>query len=96
MVFLKEETEKSIPELFERQVEKFSSKGAIYSKGCQITYDDLNKKANRIAHAISATCKAENEHVALIFGHDAAALAAMIGVLKAGKGICPDHINSSS
>jgi amino acid adenylation domain-containing protein len=54
-----------------------------------LTYRDLNALANRIAHAILAVRGAESEPVALLVGSGAPIVAAMLGVLKAGKFYVP-------
>lgn len=52
--FKKEETEQSIPQRFEKIAGAFPDRIAVKSLGQALTYDALNKAANRIAHAILA------------------------------------------
>ncbi|MFZ4437595.1 MAG: condensation domain-containing protein [Syntrophales bacterium] len=49
------------------------------------TYSELNRLANRIAHAILAVRETGPEPVALLVGNGVPVVAAMLGVLKAGK-----------
>ena len=82
--FSREETEQSIQSRFEKQVVKFSSNIAVKENGFGITYDSLNKAANRIARAVLVECEGEAGQVALLFEQGVSAIIAMIGVLKAG------------
>jgi len=87
--FLKEETEQSIQNRFEQQVTKFPLRVAIKGKGVEISYAALNQAANRIARAVIAESEHEGDRIALLFRHDAAALAAMLGILKSGRVYVP-------
>ena len=87
--FRKEEIEQSIPERFEEQARRHSQRLAIKAQDHQLTYDELNAAANRIAHAILADRGERHEHVALIFRQGAMAVAAILGVLKAGRAYVP-------
>jgi len=87
--FLPHETEQTIHQRFEKQVTKYGNGVAVKTKDVEWTYEDLNRRANRVSRAISASCSAGTDQVALLFGHDAAAVCAMIGVLKSGKVCVP-------
>ena len=50
--FSEAETEQSIALRFERQVERFPDRIAVWSTEASLCYDALNKKANRLARAI--------------------------------------------
>ena len=52
-----------------------------------LTYQELNHAANRVAHAILAQRGETQEPIALLMEHDSPLIAAIVGVLKAGK-IC--------
>ena len=81
--------EQSIPDRFERQVERCPQRLAIET-GCQeLTYDDMNKAANWVAHAIIAECGKREEAIALLLEKGAPLIAAILGVLKAGKTYVP-------
>jgi amino acid adenylation domain-containing protein len=84
-VFRDEEIEQSIPERFEKQVRICGDRLAIKSAKVSFTYDRVNQTANRLARKILAVRGDGVEAVALMFEHDAAVLAAMLGVLKTGK-----------
>ncbi len=83
--FKKDETEQSISERFEKQVAKYPDRLAIKSKDHELTYDALNKIANRVARAILTRCGEDGEPIALLFENDAPMIAAILGALKAGK-----------
>jgi amino acid adenylation domain-containing protein len=84
-VFTDDEIEQSIPERFEKQVHLCGDRLAIVSDKASFTYDGLNQTANRLARKIRDIRGDAIEAVALMFEHDAGVLAAMLGVLKAGK-----------
>ena len=85
--FKKEEIEQSIPERFEQIVRRYPERIAVKTKHDQLTYCELNKAANRVAHAILEQGGKSEEPVALLIQHDAPMIAAILGVLKAGR-IC--------
>lgn len=88
-VFADEDTEQSIANRFERQVERFPQHIAVKTPRHQWTYDQLNQAANRIARAILDECQAGQDKVALLFDHDAPMLAGLLGTLKAGRAYIP-------
>ncbi len=77
--------ERSIPDHFEEIVSRFPDKLAVKTKNQRLTYDELNKAANQVAHAILAQRGMGSEPVALLFEHGALILVAILGTLKAGK-----------
>jgi amino acid adenylation domain-containing protein len=83
--FPREDVEQSIPERFERQVELYPDKIALVDAESTVSYRELNRLANRIAHAIIELRGTEPEPVALLVGNGVPVVAAMLGVLKAGK-----------
>jgi amino acid adenylation domain-containing protein len=83
--FPREDVERSIPERFECQVELYPDRIAVEDANSTITYRELNRLANRIAHAVLAARGAGSEPVALLVGNGVPVVAAMLGVLKAGK-----------
>jgi len=83
--FKKEEVEQSIPERFEKVVQLYPSRLAVEAGNRSLTYDELNKIANRVAQAILDQSGERAEPIALLLEHDAPMIAAILGVLKAGK-----------
>jgi amino acid adenylation domain-containing protein len=92
--FRKEEIEQSIHDRFEQMVRKYPDRIAVKTRNYTLTYDALNKMANRVAWAVWGSQSDGNEPVAMLMESDAPMIAASIGVLKAGK-ICvpinPSH-----
>src|SRR5262245_44840810 len=84
-----EDTAQSVPARFEQQVARHGDRPAIRSATCELSYRQLDRLANRIARAILARLGDGNEPVAVLFEHDAAGIAAILGVLKAGKCYVP-------
>ena len=82
--FNKEEIEQSIPDRFERMVQKYPDRLAVKTEHHELTYDMLNQAANRVARAILQRGEG-NEPIALLLEHGASAVAAILGILKAGK-----------
>src|ERR687883_48442 len=87
--FEKEETEQSIPQRFEQQVSRCPDRLAVKTKSHQLTYAALNKVANRVARALLARRGEGAESIALLLEHNALMIAAILGVLKAGKVYVP-------
>jgi amino acid adenylation domain-containing protein len=84
--FKLEEIEQSIPDRFQQQVDRYPEKVAIKTSSYKLTYDALNRAANRVAQAIITHCSQEKEvPVGLFFGHNENMIVAMLGALKAGK-----------
>jgi amino acid adenylation domain-containing protein len=81
--------DQSIAERFESQVRDRGDRLAVKTREHALTYDALNRVANRIGGAILAALGAGPEPVALLFGHDAPLIGAILGVLKAGKFYLP-------
>jgi amino acid adenylation domain-containing protein len=90
--FKRDEIEQSITRRFEEQVKKCPAKLAVRSKNQEWSYEELNNSANRIARSILSS-DSEEERVALLFEHDAPMIAAMLGVLKAGRTYVPLNTN---
>lgn len=87
--FAREDVEQSIPTLLDKIVRKYPERLAIKTKHHELSYDQMNRVANRLARAILAHCGEGQEQVALLLEHDALLIAAMISVLKAGKVYVP-------
>jgi amino acid adenylation domain-containing protein len=83
--FKNEEIEQSIPERFEKIVRTYPDRVAVKTENHTLTYDALNRVANRIARAILEHLGDGEEPVALLFEHGAFLIAAILAILKAGK-----------
>ena len=87
--FATDAIEQSIGDRFEEQVRRYPDRLAVKSAGDGWTYAELNRNANRIAHAILAARGTGEEPVALLLEQGALLVAAILGVLKAGKVYVP-------
>ena len=83
------EIETSVPDRFEEQVRLHGGLIAVKCGDFAITYEELNASANRVAWALLDRLGEGEEPVPLLFGNDAAMVAAMLGALKAGKAYVP-------
>jgi amino acid adenylation domain-containing protein len=81
--------EPSIPERFEKQVAQDPGRLAVKSRNHELTYAALNEAANRVAHALLARRGPAAEPVAVFLRSDAPMVAALLGILKAGKMYVP-------
>ena len=83
--FKKEEIEQSIPERFEKMVRQYTERLAVKMGDRALRYDQLNQAANRIARLILEKRGPGSEPIAVLFEHGIDGIAAIFGVLKAGK-----------
>ncbi|HLF05062.1 MAG TPA: AMP-binding protein, partial [Dehalococcoidia bacterium] len=82
---LPEAAEQSIPQRFEQQVRLYPNRVAVKAGAQALTYQALNQAANRLAHALLSQRGSKPEPVALLLEDIASTVAALLGVLKAGK-----------
>src|ERR1043166_7437339 len=80
-----EDVETSIPARFEKIARMYPERLAFVAQGKNVTYNELNCAANRIARAVLERRGDGEEPVAVFLEHDLAAIATILGVLKAGK-----------
>jgi amino acid adenylation domain-containing protein len=83
------EIEQSVPQRFEAQVRRYPDRLAVKTRAHAWTYDALNREANRLARAILARRGSAAEPIAVLLDQGAPAIAAIFGVLKAGKFYVP-------
>jgi non-ribosomal peptide synthetase component F len=83
--FTQEEIEQSISNRFEKIALLHANRIAVKSGNQSVTYDELNRIANRIAQALLLRFGMGEERIALLLDHDVPLVAAILGVLKAGK-----------
>jgi non-ribosomal peptide synthetase component F len=75
----------SIAERFQRQVACYPNRIAYDGDDATLTYDQLNRAANRVASAILQQLDEGEESVAVLVDQGAPALTAMLAVFKSGK-----------
>ena len=83
--FPEEAIERSIPDRFQLQTVKYPERIAVKGRKHTFSYDALNRFANRIARVILALQGEREEVVGVLLEKDAPMMAAVLGVLKAGK-----------
>ncbi|MFH0341843.1 MAG: amino acid adenylation domain-containing protein [Chromatiales bacterium] len=83
--FLESETAQSIPQRFERQASIYDAQLAVRTRDRALSYGELNRLANRVAHAVLAELGPMRNCVAILIEQGAGAIAAILGALKAGK-----------
>ncbi|HPT20308.1 MAG TPA: amino acid adenylation domain-containing protein [Bacteroidales bacterium] len=70
--------------LFEEQVDRNSRKIAVISEGLQITYKELNSKANQLAHYLISLGVKPGDAIGVSLERTAEMLVTVLGVLKSG------------
>lgn len=81
----------SIPARFEQQVASGPERLAVKRGPDALTYEALNRYANRVAHSILAAVGPASEPVALLIEQGPSQVAAILGALKAGKVYVPER-----
>jgi amino acid adenylation domain-containing protein/non-ribosomal peptide synthase protein (TIGR01720 family) len=78
--------------LFELQVERTPFAVAVVGEDEELTYDELSRRANRLAHYLRELGVGPEIRVALFVEHSIEMLVCLLGVLKAGGAYVPlDH-----
>src|SRR4051812_28981411 len=84
-LFTERDTEQSIGRRFEQQAQRHGNRLALRTRTRSVTYQELNRQANRIAWVLLQRLGSSNEPVALFLEKGVAFFAAILGALKAGK-----------
>jgi non-ribosomal peptide synthetase-like protein len=79
----------TLQELFEQTVQEYGLQPAIIHKGQSLTYDHLNRKANRLAHVLARQGVKPGDFVAILLNRSPEAYISILGVLKAGAAYVP-------
>ncbi|MGE5220528.1 MAG: non-ribosomal peptide synthetase [Chloroflexota bacterium] len=87
--FRLEDTAQTLSGRFEQQARRYPDRLALKSQQTALNYDELNRAANRVAHALLDRAGAEQEPVALFCGAGLSTIVSALGVLKAGKAFAP-------
>src|SRR5215831_14297542 len=81
--------DKCVHELFEEQVERTPEGAAVVYEETEISYAELNGRANRLAHYLRGLGVKPDERVAICVERGLEMVVALLGVLKAGGGYVP-------
>lgn len=87
--FSAEEVEQSIAARFEKVVQLYPDRLALKQGDRSFTYDRLNRAANRLAHFILSLRGTAPEPIGIYLTQQSAMVAALLGILKAGKFYLP-------
>ncbi|MBD2199772.1 MULTISPECIES: non-ribosomal peptide synthetase [Calothrix] len=82
-------SDKCIQELFQQQVECTPDAVAVVYKNQQLTYRELNTKANQLAHYLHSLGVHQNVLVGICIERSIEMIVALLGVLKAGGAYLP-------
>ncbi|WP_052675795.1 non-ribosomal peptide synthetase [Paenibacillus sp. IHBB 10380] len=81
--------EKTISELFEEQAEKTPEQVAVVCGGEQMTYRELNERANQLARTLQAECVKADDLVGILVNHSLEMIVGILGIMKAGGAYVP-------
>ncbi|KAB2836946.1 MAG: amino acid adenylation domain-containing protein, partial [Caedimonadaceae bacterium] len=81
--------EKTIHQLFEEQVKKSPHNVAVVYEDQELTYQQLNEKANQLAHLLQAQGVGPDTLVAIAVERSLEMVIALLGILKAGGAYVP-------
>ena len=85
----KYQSTKTIQYFIEQQVKKNPDKTAIISNNISLTYDELNKKANSLAHYLRSIGVKPNTFVGILQKRSVEMIVSLLAVLKAGAAYLP-------
>jgi amino acid adenylation domain-containing protein len=80
---------KTIQELFEEQVERTSNQIAVIFEDEQLTYGELNEKANRLARVLRDQGVKPDEIVSIMVERSLEMIIGILGILKSGGAYLP-------
>ncbi len=83
------ETEVTLVELFERQVERDPAAIAVVSGEQQVTYKELNERANRVARHLQELGVGPEGRVGLLLERGIEMVVGLFGIIKAGAAYVP-------
>jgi len=81
-------SEQCIHELFEEQAEKTPEAAAVVFEDASLSYGELNRRANRLAHYLRRLGVKPDERVAICVERGLEMVVGLLGILKAGGRMC--------
>lgn len=81
--------ETRLNKIFEKQVELNPDKVILYATDGNFTYDELNKKANRIAHSLIRKGVGPEDRIMFILNRNSNVISSIFGILKSGAAFIP-------
>ncbi|MGX7632183.1 amino acid adenylation domain-containing protein [Bacillus thuringiensis] len=79
----------TVHQLFEEQVKKNPHLIAVTDEEGSLTYEELNKRANQLAHQLQNIDLRHNEPIGLVTGKNMNTVIGILGILKAGAAYVP-------
>lgn len=79
----------TVPRVLEAQVRRTPEATALIGEGREWTYAELDRWANRVAHAVRRQGIGPEDLVAVLFPRSPTLIAAVLGILKAGAAFLP-------
>ncbi|MCA1681697.1 MAG: amino acid adenylation domain-containing protein, partial [Actinobacteria bacterium] len=86
--------EVTLPELLEAQVARTPGTTAVVFEGVELSYGELNARANRLAHKLIAEGVGPERCVAIVLSRSVELVVAIWAVLKAGAGYLPIDVDN--
>lgn len=86
--------ERLLPDLFQLQAARTPHAPAVRSDGQELTYAELNTRANRLAHHLTARGIGPERLVGVRMPRSADLVVALLGILKSGAAYVPIDIDS--
>ncbi|MDQ8021456.1 MAG: amino acid adenylation domain-containing protein [Moraxellaceae bacterium] len=80
---------KALHHLFEAQTRAHPGRTAVVAQGRRLRYDELDARANQLAHALIAAGVQRGDRVGLFMSRSAELLVGLLGILKAGAAYVP-------
>ncbi|HEX8935881.1 MAG TPA: amino acid adenylation domain-containing protein, partial [Pseudonocardiaceae bacterium] len=83
----------TLPELLSNQVTRTPDAVALVAQGAELTYRELNERANRLAHWLIARGVGPEQFVGLALERSAELIVALLAVTKTGAAYLPIDVN---
>jgi len=80
---------KTIPVLFEEQAERIPDAVAVVYEGAELTYRELNERANRLAHYLRGLGAGPGARIGICVERSLEMVVGVLGILKAGCAYVP-------
>ena len=84
----------TVVELLEQQAARVPLRTAVVGGDVQLTYSELNTRANQLAHLLRARGTARGATVGLLLDRSADAIVGLLGILKSGAAYVPLSIDA--
>ena len=82
-------TDKTFVQVFEQNIDNWRDKVAVSYHNQQITYDDLNKKANQLAYQLRERGVGREKIIGLMMERSPEMIIGIMGIMKAGAAYLP-------